>query len=159
MNHRKKPRNTSSISLSSVMHVVTGTMEEEEIEEEEADLSSYVDDLEEDAAFEEMEEEETHADHGFHEPVTEIAASGEPAVETVVPFSSDPISGEAADVAGAEEVDDEAEEEAELEEAQAEAEALVAAEGIEGGHGRCPGRGSRSRSNCGIHATPPAPGI
>ena len=116
-----------------VMHVVTGTMEEEEIEEEEADLSSYVDDLEEDAAFEEMEEEETHANHGFHEPVTEIAASGEPAVETVVPFSSDPISGEAADVAGAEEVDDEAEEEAELEEAQAEAEALVAAEGIEGG--------------------------
>jgi ribonuclease G len=116
-----------------VMHIVTGTMEEEEIEEEEADLSSYVDDLEEDAAFEEMEEEETHAGLGFHGPVNEIAASGEPVVETVVPFSSDPISGETAEVAGAEEVDDEAEEEAELEEAQAEAEALVAAEGIEGG--------------------------
>ena len=72
------------------MHVVTGTMEEEEIEEEEADLSSYVDDLEEDATFEEIEEE-THADHGFHEPVIEIAASGEPAVETVYRFLRTPF--------------------------------------------------------------------
>ena len=46
-----------------------------------------------------------------------------------MPFSADPISGEAADIAEAEEVDDEAEEEAELEEAQAEAEALLDAEG------------------------------
>src|SRR5713226_8808057 len=38
-----------------------GTMEEEEIEEEEADLAHYVEELEEDAAFEELEEE-THAD-------------------------------------------------------------------------------------------------
>jgi len=34
-----------------------GTLEEEEIEEEEADLAHYVEELEEDAAFEEMEEE------------------------------------------------------------------------------------------------------
>jgi len=40
---------------------VSGTMEEEEIiEEEEADLAHYVEELEEDAAFEELEEE-THA--------------------------------------------------------------------------------------------------
>ena len=115
-----------------VVHLASGTMEEEEIEEEEADLSSYVDDLEEDAAFEEMEEE-THAAHEFHETVNEIAASGEPAPEAAVPFSSDPISGETAEVAGAEEVDDEAEEEAELEEAQAEAEALLDAEGRNNG--------------------------
>ena len=37
-----------------------GTVEEEEIEEEEADLAHYVEELEEDAAFEELEEE-THA--------------------------------------------------------------------------------------------------
>lgn len=115
-----------------VVHLASGTMEEEEIEEEEADLSSYVDDLEEDAAFEEMEEE-THAAHEFHETVNEIAGSGEPAPEAAVPFSSDPISGETAEVAGAEEVDDEAEEEAELEEAQAEAEALLDAEGRNNG--------------------------
>ena len=40
-----------------------GTLEEEEIEEEEADLAHYVEDLEEDAAFEELEEE-THAAGG-----------------------------------------------------------------------------------------------
>ena len=34
-------------------------MEEEEIEEEEADLAHYVEELEEDAAFEELEEETT----------------------------------------------------------------------------------------------------
>ena len=107
----------------------SGTMEEEEIEEDEADLSSYVEELEEDAAFEETEEE-IHAADEFHEPlVTEIAASGEPASETVVAFSADPISGETVDVAEADEVNEEAEEEAELEEAQAEAEALLDAEG------------------------------
>jgi ribonuclease G len=112
----------------------SGTMEEEEIEEEEADISNYVDELEEDAAFEEMEEE-AHTAEEFHQPhLTEIAASGEPPVETTTEaFSADPISNETVEVAEAEEVDEESEAEAELEEAQAEAEALVAAEGIEGG--------------------------
>jgi Rne/Rng family ribonuclease len=115
------------------LNLASGTMEEEEIEEDEADISSYVDELEEDAAFEEMEEE-THAADDFHPPhETEIAASGEPPVATAVAFSPDPVSGEIVEVAEAEEVDEEAEEEAELEEAQAEAEALVAAEGIDNG--------------------------
>ena len=39
-----------------VVLTASGTMEEEEIEEDEADLSSYVEELEEDATFEEMEE-------------------------------------------------------------------------------------------------------
>ncbi|HEX4485933.1 MAG TPA: Rne/Rng family ribonuclease [Terriglobales bacterium] len=116
-----------------VVSAAAGTMEEEEIEEEEADISSYVDELEEDAAFEEMEEEAHTADEFHHPHVTEIAASGEPPVETTTAFSADPIAVETAAVGEAEEVDAEAEEEAELEEAQAEAEALVAAEGIEGG--------------------------
>jgi Rne/Rng family ribonuclease len=104
-----------------------GTMEEEEIEEEEADLAHYVEELEEDAAFEELEEE-THAADDYHEPAQEIPASGEPTAGDAVPFSAEPVAQEAAEVAEAEEVDEEAEEEAELDEAQAEAEAALDAE-------------------------------
>ena len=129
-----------------------GTLEEEEIEEEEADLAHYVEELEEDAAFEELEEE-THAageEHGAHDhhagethasedhageahaadenDTQEIAASAEPATMDAVPFSADAISSEEVDVAAAEDVDEEAEDEAELDEAQAEAEAALAAE-------------------------------
>jgi len=108
-----------------------GTVEEEEIEEEEADLAHYVEDLEEDAAFEELEEE-THAAGevaGEHEqPPQEIAASAEPSSADVVPFSPEAISPEEVEVAAADEVDEEAEDEAELDEAQAEAEAVLAAE-------------------------------
>jgi Rne/Rng family ribonuclease len=103
-------------------------VEEEEIEEEEADLASYVEDLDEDETFEEMEEETQHAE-GYQPPSQEIAASEAPAAEAAVPFSAEPVAPGATEVAGAEEeVDDEAEEEAELEEAQAEAEALLDAE-------------------------------
>jgi Rne/Rng family ribonuclease len=103
-----------------------GTLEEEEIEEEEADLAHYVEELEEDAAFEEMEEE-THAADEYHEQTQEIAASSDPGTEEV-PFSPEPVSSEIAEVADMEGVDEEAEEEAELEEAQAQAEAVVEAE-------------------------------
>src|SRR5213594_4195684 len=85
----------------------------------------------EDAAFEEMEEE-THAADEYGEHAMEIAASGDPAAEEV-PFSSEPVSAEAAEVAEVEGVDEEAEEEAELEEAQAEAEAVVEAEALANG--------------------------
>jgi ribonuclease G len=113
-----------------------GTIEEELIEEEEADLASYVEDLEEDAAFEELEEETRSAEE-YREPVTrEIAASAE-AVLTVSEASApepfvieggidEPVSGEV-DEAVAEQEEKEAEE-AELEEAQAQAEALLDAE-------------------------------
>ncbi|HYM05905.1 MAG TPA: Rne/Rng family ribonuclease [Terriglobales bacterium] len=108
-----------------------GTVEEEEIEEEEADLAHYVEDLEEDAAFEELEEE-THAagehEHAHEQPAREIAASAEPSPADAVPFSPEPVSSEEIDVASADEVDEEAEDEAELDEAQAEAEAALAAE-------------------------------
>jgi ribonuclease G len=103
-----------------------GTVEEEEIEEEEADLAHYVEELEEDAAFEEMEEE-THAADEYHEQTREIAASSDP-VTREIPFSPEPVSSETAEVADVEGVDEEAEEEAALEEAQAEAEAVVEAE-------------------------------
>jgi Rne/Rng family ribonuclease len=108
-----------------------GTVEEEEIEEEEADLAHYVEELEEDAAFEELEEE-THAagehEHAHQQPAREIAASAEPSSADAVPFSAEPVSSEEIDVAAADEVDEEAEDEAELDEAQAEAEAALAAE-------------------------------
>jgi len=110
-----------------------GTLEEEEIEEEEADLAHYVEALEEDAIYEELEEV-THAADGHEEPAHEIAAAAEPGTAEAVPFSAEPISGEETDVEEAEgSVDEVAEEEAELDEAQAEAEAALDAEAREGG--------------------------
>jgi Rne/Rng family ribonuclease len=114
----------------SVAAAAAGTMEEEEIDEEEADLSAYVEDIEEEVGFEEFEEE-THAAGEQTGTATEhlIAASAENEA-TVVPFSAEPISQEIVEVGQAEEeVDEVAEEEAELEQAQAEAEALLDAEG------------------------------
>ncbi len=109
------------------------TIEEEEIDEEEADISAYVDELEEESAFDEFEEE-IHAAGEQTTPAADqpVAASPEARAE-VVPFSAEPIASEAAEVEQAEDVDEVAEEEAELEEAQAEAEALVDAEGISNG--------------------------
>jgi Rne/Rng family ribonuclease len=119
----------SNESPASALSGVPGTVEEEEIDEEEVDIASYVEDLEEDAAFDEFEEE-THAAGERAGPSTEIAASAESGAN-VVPFSAEPVSAETLEVAhAAEEVDDAAEDEAELEEAQAEAEALLDAEAI-----------------------------
>jgi Rne/Rng family ribonuclease len=116
----------------------TGTVEEEVIEEEETDLTHYVEDLEEDAVFEEMEEE-TSAAEDYQSPRTlEIAATGEPttypASETAEPVhtgdeQATAVSSE--EFAGEGETEEEGEEEiadAEIEDAQAEAEALLDAE-------------------------------
>src|SRR5438132_13382736 len=107
-----------------------GTMEEEEIEEEEADLAAYVEELEEDEAFEELEEE-THAAADYQEKAQEIAAVRDPGTRVSEPHAAESMSSEtgAAEVAEEEETD---EAEAELDEAQAEAEAVVEAE-TEGG--------------------------
>jgi ribonuclease G len=101
----------------------TGTIEEEEIEEEEADLAAYVEELEEDDAFEELEEE-THAAADYHETAQEIAAVGDPLSQ---PLAAEPVSSEPG-VAEVVEEDETDEVEAELDEAQAEAEAVVDAE-------------------------------
>jgi Rne/Rng family ribonuclease len=120
-----------------------GAMQEEEIiEEEEADLTSYVEDIEEDATFEELEEE-TSAAEDYHPPRTlEIAATGEPVshavteepehveVEGIAAAPSEVLSGEAESEEEAAE-----EEEAEIEDAQAEAEALLEAEARGNGTG------------------------
>ena len=129
------PEHSDEIRVSAAAE---GTIEEEVIEEEEADLASYVEDLEEDATFEELEEETRSAEE-YREPVTqEIAASSEPAQITQEGRASEPFvieggmdepaSGEVeVDEAVAEQEEKEAEE-AELEEAQAQAEALLDAE-------------------------------
>ena len=110
-------------------HLAARTMEEEEIEEEEADLDSYVEELEEDDAFDELEEE-THAAEGHGETAgPEIAAASEPLSSAVADDAAEgaELNDAVAAVAEAEEEEAE-EEEAALEEAQAEAEALLDAE-------------------------------
>jgi len=113
-----------------------GTVEEEEIEEEETDIASYVEDIEEDAAFEEEElEEETRAAEDYREAaVSDIAASSEPVAGPLETGIAEPFAAaqenaveEEVDEVVAEQEEKEAEE-AELEEAQAEAEALLDAE-------------------------------
>ena len=109
-----------------------GTMEEEEIDEEEADLIAYVEELAEDEAFDDLEEE-THSAGDFVEGAEEqgIAASGENGEAS---FSPEPVAEELAEVAEAEEgVNGAAAEDEELEEAQAQAEALLDSEGRENG--------------------------
>jgi Rne/Rng family ribonuclease len=125
-----------------IVEIPAGNIEEQEIEDEEADLDAYAEELEEDAAFEELEEEtraagdttfaeqadehrehqhEQHADEVNLLPVVEGANHG--------PLE---IGAEHHAEAAAEEAEIEAEE-LELEEAQEEAEALLEAEAIGAG--------------------------
>jgi len=101
-----------------------GTMEEEEIEEEETDISSYVEDLDEDDQFEELEEETTEAG-GRPEPADRVSAAAEGPTETASPAGEAEGEAESADE---EEAAEEETQESELEEAQEEAEALLDAE-------------------------------
>src|SRR5580698_1329618 len=110
--------------------VAHGAVEEQEIEEEEADLTSYGEEPGDDEGFEELEEE-TQAAGGelsrsaIGEVAPSLAAGGEPVANgNAVP--------EAALEAEVEAEEREAEE-LELEEAQAEAEALLEAEAIGAG--------------------------
>ncbi|HXY47985.1 MAG TPA: Rne/Rng family ribonuclease [Terriglobales bacterium] len=108
----------------------SGTIEEQEIEEEEADLSSYGEATEEDESFEELEEE-TRAAEDYQPHPTELAAAGEadaaePPADTSETTTAQAFPAEAE--AGAEDEAEEDSEEAEIENAQAEAEALLEAE-------------------------------
>ena len=115
-----------------------GTLEEEEIDEEEADIASYVEELEEDATFEELEEE-TRAAEEHREQMQEIAAQGEAAAPSAEPAAESaengvdlggaPIEAFTGEPVGVEETETEEDSvEAEIEDAQAEAEALLEAE-------------------------------
>ncbi len=117
------------------------TIEEELIEEEEADLAHYVEELEEDATFEEMEEETRAAEDYREHGTQDIAAVGQPVSESVESvgsvehadvehheISADPLGLVEAQGAVNEIAAEEDEAEAEIEEAQAEAEAILDAE-------------------------------
>ncbi|MGH9513081.1 MAG: Rne/Rng family ribonuclease [Terriglobales bacterium] len=107
-----------------------GTIEEEEIDEEEADLADYVEDLEDDAAFEEMEEETSEAGGYQPRPTQEIAASADPLTGVSAFSASEALEAEVPEVEAASEAEHEEKEaeDAEIEEAQAEAEAILDAE-------------------------------
>jgi len=98
-----------------------GAVEEQEIDEDEADIDTLVANMEEDAIYEEMEEEIRHA-----EEVPEIAASSSAAQESGVDRPVETMQTSASEE-DSEESDEESDD-AELEEAQAEAEAMLAAE-------------------------------
>ena len=102
-----------------------GTLEEEEIEEEEADLASYVEELDEDAQFEELEEETQEAGHSQEQATEELAAAGEPMVKASE--AAEPVSG--AELSPEHDSADEEDDDDELEEAQEQAEALLDSEG------------------------------
>jgi ribonuclease G len=103
--------------------VAHSAVEEQEIEEEEADLAPYGEELGDDEGFEELEEE-TRAAGG------ELSESGVGDVTPVLAAGAEPAAnGEAVPEAVLEAEEREAEE-LELEEAQAEAEALLEAEAI-----------------------------
>ncbi|HUM04453.1 MAG TPA: Rne/Rng family ribonuclease [Terriglobales bacterium] len=106
----------------------SGEIEEQEIEGEETDLGAYVEELEEDAAFEDLEEE-TRAAGDLTATTSTLEMSPASAEESAVDA---PAADGAAPAAALEEDELEAEER-ELEEAQEEAEALLEAEAIGAG--------------------------
>ncbi|MGD0599521.1 MAG: Rne/Rng family ribonuclease [Terriglobales bacterium] len=115
---------TNDVTSNISRDVAHGAVEEQEIEEEEAELTSYGEEPGDDEGFEELEEEETRAaggelpEPGVGEVAPGLAGGGELAA-----------SGDAVPEALLEAEEREAEE-LELEEAQAEAEALLEAEAI-----------------------------
>jgi Rne/Rng family ribonuclease len=109
----------------------TGDIEEQEIEEEEADLASYGEHLEDDGGFEDLEEE-THA-AGAELPRPDLEQA--PASLAAESAAGEGVeSGDEVSEAALEEEDEQEAEELEVEEAQEEAEALLEAEAI--GDGR-----------------------
>jgi len=103
--------------------VAQGAVEEQEIEEEEADLKAYGEEPGDDAGFEELEEE-TRAAGG------ELSASGVEKVAPGLAASGEPAANDEAVPEAVLEAEEREAEELELEEAQAEAEALLEAEAI-----------------------------
>ncbi len=120
------PSEVSHEGIHETSHIAHGSVEELEIEDEEADLTSYGEEPGDDEGFEEVEEETRAASGELSGPGVEESASGLVAAGEAV---SD---GQAVPEAVLEAEEREAEE-LELEEAQAEAEALLEAEAISDG--------------------------
>jgi len=133
-----------------------GQVEEQEIEEEETDLGSYVEELEEDAAFEDLEEE-TRAAGDSTATMSKLEMSAAPHDEL---SGGQPENAEGTPEAVLEEEEMEAEE-LELEEAQEEAEALLEAEAIGAGtvDASAEVRAAAPEARLVQRATRPAPGF
>ena len=134
----------------------SGRVEEQEIEEEETDLGSYGEELEEDATFEDLEEE-TRAAGDATATTSTLEMSAAPADE----LPGSPLdAGEGPSESALEEEEMEAEE-LELEEAQEEAEALLEAEAIGAGtvDASAEVRTAAPESRLVQRATRPAPGF
>jgi Rne/Rng family ribonuclease len=116
------PRTLDEVAHEGLHEVAHGAMEEQEIEEEEAELTSYGEEPGDDEGFEEVEEETRAAGGESASGVGEgtSVAEGAPPTGEAVPESV--LEAEEREAA-----------ELELEEAQAEAEALLEAEAIGGG--------------------------
>jgi len=112
-------------SLEEEAETSQGHIEEQEIEEEEAELAAYGEELGDDDGFEEVEEE-TRAAGGELVPEA-VGNESAPGVESTEPHEVGEVSEAALEAAEREA------EEAELEEAQEEAEALLEAEAIGAG--------------------------
>jgi ribonuclease G len=112
------------------LQVRPGDIEEQEVDEEEADLARYGEELEEDAGFDEMEEETQAAEDFAHPRNGQEVAAGTAAAERpeVEATGAAPAVEEVLEAALEEE--EREEEDLELEEAQEEAEALLEAEAI-----------------------------
>jgi ribonuclease G len=128
---------TSKVTSGSSSSELHETVEEQEIEEEEVDLTSYGEEPGDDEGFEELEEETRAAGGelsgtGIVEVAPGLAASGEAAIGEAA-IGEAATNGEAVPEAALEaqvEAEEREAEELELEEAQAEAEALLEAEAI-----------------------------
>jgi len=125
------PEMAHEADFKAALEAGTGDIEEQEVDEEEADLASYADELEEDAGFDEMEEE-TQAAEDFAPARNglEVGAGAAPAERPEGETVGARPAGEEVLEAVLEEEAEREEEELELEEAQEEAEALLAAEAI-----------------------------
>ncbi len=115
-------------------NVAQGAVEEQEIEEEEADLTSYGEEPGDDEGFEELEEETQAASGELSQSVVgEVAPALAAASEAATNSEAVPEAVLGAEVEAEVEAEEREAEELELEEAQAEAEALLEAEAIGAG--------------------------
>ena len=146
-------RSSGSEEAETPAFAAPGTLEEEEIEEEEADLSSYVEELEQDAHFEELEEETQAADGIQQSEPHAFAASSETEVTELSADATSESPGEPEVADAQEDV-----EEAELEEAQAEAEALLDAEARGNGTAEARAEVRASSGNAGYQQRAHRPG-
>jgi Rne/Rng family ribonuclease len=122
------PEMAHEADFAAALQVPPGHIEEQEIEDEEADLAFYGEHMEDDGGFEDLEEETRAAGTEVPRPDLEQAPASLAAESAATEVGE--IGEEVAEAALEEEEEEREEEELEVEEAQEEAEALLEAEAI-----------------------------